>query len=159
MDTYNLLIALIVLTCLLIIMFIVYLLNHHVRRERNVENQHHVDLEASIPTYDPSRPKVSQELRNDEQRLSHLTTVAPSIELLPEIRTRSERAEDWLDRRDSWTIDGDLGLETYKMSNVKNEGRLERKRKSGNGDYGYEENNELTMQREDRDDEHVSRQK
>jgi hypothetical protein len=159
MDTYNLLIALIVLTCLLIIMFIVYLLNHHVRRERNVESQHHADIEANIATYNPSRPKVSQELRNDEQRLSHLTTVAPSIELLPEIRTSSERAEDWLDHRDSRIIEGDLELKTYRMSDVKDEGSLELKGKSGNGDYGHEVDNESKMQREDRGDEHVSRQK
>jgi hypothetical protein len=36
---------------------------------------------------------------------------------------------------------------------------LELKWKSGNGDYGHEVDNESKMQREDRGDEHVSRQK
>jgi hypothetical protein len=126
MDTYNLFIALITLTCLLIIMLTVYLLNHHVRRQRKVQGQHPVhDLEANTPTFEQTRPKVLQELRNDEQRLSHQTTVAPSIELLPEIRTSSDRAEDWLDRQDSRVMDGDPGSKMYMVSGVKNESILE----------------------------------
>ncbi|KAF1912326.1 hypothetical protein BDU57DRAFT_422180, partial [Ampelomyces quisqualis] len=108
MDTYNLFVALIVLTCLLIVMFSIYLLNHYVRRERKSQTQQHEnDVEANRSTHRPSRPEFLHEHYDDQQRLSHLTTVAPSIELLPEIRTSSDRADDWLDRRDSRIADGD----------------------------------------------------
>jgi hypothetical protein len=152
MYTYNLFIALIVLTCLLIIMFAGYLLNHHVRCERRIQCQHpHHDLEANIPTCNQPHPNVSQQDRND-QRLSHLTTAAPSIELLPEIRTGSGHAEDWLDRRDSQIMDGDLGLKMYQVSDVKDEGDLEWRWKSGKGDSGYEEKGGPKTGQEGRDD-------
>jgi hypothetical protein len=122
MDTYNLLIALIVLTCLLIVFFTIYLVNHHVRRQRKPALQE-VDLENNTPAHAAqARPDTLHEHYDEQQRLSHITTVAPSIELLPEIRTSSERAENWLERSDSQVAKGDLGLKMHKVAGTKSEG-------------------------------------
>jgi hypothetical protein len=123
MDTYNLLVALIVLTCLFIVFFTIYVLNHHVKRQRKSQLQD-LDLENSTSVHSQPRPEILHEHYNEQHRLSHLTTVAPSIELLPEIRTSSERAENWLERRDSQVADGDMGVKMQKVSEVKNEGPL-----------------------------------
>jgi hypothetical protein len=123
MDTYNLLIALIVLTCLLIVFFTIYLVNHHVRRQRKSSLQE-IDLENNTSARAQPRPDALREHYDEQQRLSHITTVTPSIELLPEIRTSSERAENWLERSDSQIAEGDLGLKTHKVARVKNDGAL-----------------------------------
>jgi hypothetical protein len=113
MDTRNLFIVLIFLTCLLLVLVMGYIVNHHYRRNRKPQ----ADVENNPPPQQQSRPGILREHYDEEQRLSHLTTVAPSIELLPGIRTStsSDRAEDWLERRDSRIIDGDLASKTYKM--------------------------------------------
>jgi hypothetical protein len=145
MDMYNLFIALIVLICLLIIIFLGYVLNHHVRREpKSQTTQRENDIEANLPTQRPSRPEVLHEHYDQEQRLSHLTTVAPSIELLPEIRTSSDRAEDWLDRRDSRVTDGDLGLKTIKMLAVEDGSDSKWGRKGRQGGDGNEARKDVT---------------
>lgn len=117
MNTYNLYVALIFLTCLLLILVTGYIVNHHYRRNRKPK----VDIEIGAPTHQQSRPEIPREHNDEEQRLSHVTTVAPSIELLPEIRTStsSDRAEDWLEQRDSRVMDGDLGFKAYRILGVK----------------------------------------
>jgi hypothetical protein len=123
MDTYNLLIALIVLTCLLIVFFTIYLVNHHVRRQRKPALQD-VDLENNTSAHAQARPDALHENYDEQQRLSHISTVTPSIELLPEIRTSSERAENWLERSDSQIAEGDLSLKMHEVAGLKNEGPL-----------------------------------
>ncbi|KAH5281988.1 hypothetical protein HBI71_000290 [Parastagonospora nodorum] len=105
MDYYNLFIALIFLATFLLIIVTGYIVNHHFRRDRKPQ----VDIENDPPEHQRSRPATVREHYDEEQRLSHLTTVAPSIELLPGIRTSksSDRAEDWLERRDSRIMEGD----------------------------------------------------
>jgi hypothetical protein len=121
MNTANLLIALIILTCLLIVFFTIYILNHYVRRQRKSEIDG-LDLEDNTTEHAQSQPDVLNEHFDEQQRLSHLTTVAPSIELLPEIRRSSERADNWLERRDSQIADGDVGKKTHKLAGDKNDG-------------------------------------
>jgi hypothetical protein len=105
MDYHNLFIALIFLATFLLIIITGYIVNHHYRRDRKPQ----VDIENDPPEHPRSRPATVREHYDEEQRLSHLTTVAPSIELLPEIRTSksSDRGEDWLERRDSRIMEGD----------------------------------------------------
>lgn len=112
MDNYNLLIALLILVCLFIVLLGVYVLNHHVKRNKKKPSQdRNEDLEAN-PSRRPSlHSGVLQENSSDDSRLSRLTIVEPSIELLPEINTNKDRAEDWLDRRDSRATDGDIRLD------------------------------------------------
>jgi len=74
----------------------------------------------------PSRPQIQHDHYKEQQRLSHLTTITPSIELLPEIRTSSERADDWLERKDSRIAEDSLtkGPKTQRVLGVKSEGSL-----------------------------------
>jgi hypothetical protein len=117
MNTNNLFVALIFLTCLLLVVVVGYILNHHYRRNRKPP----VDVESDPPTHQQKRPEILREHKDEDQRLSHVTTVAPSVNLLPEIRTstNSNRAEDWLQRRDSWVMEVDLGLKEYRMFGAK----------------------------------------
>jgi hypothetical protein len=117
MNTHNLFIALIFLTCLLLILVSGYILNHHYRRNRKTP----VDVEIDPPEHQLSRPENLRE-HYDEQRLSHVTTVASSIELLPEIRssTGSDHEESWLEGSGQ-VMDGDSRLETYEVLGVKDE--------------------------------------
>jgi len=109
MEYRNLFIALIFLVTLLLIVVMGYIVNHNYRRDRKPQVDVENDAENDAPEHPQSRPATVREHYNEEQRLSHLTTVAPSIELLPEIRTSksSDRAEDWLERRDSRITEGD----------------------------------------------------
>lgn len=111
MDYQNLFIALIILVCLLIVLFAVYVLNHHVKRDRKLSTQEQdVEIQANLHA-----AGIVPENGSDDSRLSRLTVVAPSIELLPEIKTNKDRAEDWLDRRDSRATNEDIGLEPITM--------------------------------------------
>jgi uncharacterized protein (DUF2235 family) len=123
MDYANLLIALIILVCLFIVFFTIYILNHHVRRQRKSEIDD-LDLEDNTTEDTNSRPEVLHEPYDEQERLSHITTVAPSTELLSEIRTSNERAENWLERRDSQVADGNTGKKTRKALKDKNDGSL-----------------------------------
>lgn len=117
MDYQNLFIALLILVCLFIVLLAVYVLNHHVKRDRKSPPQEQdVEIQANI-----TEGGVLRENDSDDSRLSRLTIVAPSIELLPEIKTNKDRAEDWLDGRDSRTTDGDIGMEPITMVGVKDE--------------------------------------
>lgn len=138
MDYRNLFIALIILVCLLIVLFAIYVLNHHVKRDRKTppSSDHNGDLEANLSSHQTARAGVTQEHSSDESRLSRLTIVAPSIELLPEIKTNKDRAEDWLDRRDSRATDGDIGLESLTLQGVENDGDADSKCRDGRSDGG-----------------------
>tara|TARA_R110002003_G_scaffold59_10_gene5292 strand:+ start:252 stop:737 length:486 start_codon:yes stop_codon:yes gene_type:complete len=129
MSTYDLFLALIVLTCLILVLILVYFLHYCIKRDQERQNlpQHPPDDDEAalpIPLYaqkvQTSRPDIEHPYNDEQQRLSRLTTVAPSIELLPEIRTSgsSERAEDWLERRSSRLVDGDLEMKREKMDKV-----------------------------------------
>lgn len=109
MEYRNLFIALIFLVTLLLIVVTGYIVNHNYRRNRKPQVDVENDADNDPPEHPRSRPATVREHYNEEQRLSHLTTVAPSIELLPEIRTSksSDRAEDWLERRGSRIMEGD----------------------------------------------------
>jgi hypothetical protein len=124
MNIYNLLIALLVLTCLLIIFFTVYLVNHHVRRQRKPALQDDVDLENNTFPRADARPDSMHEQYDEQQRLSHITTEVPSIELMPEIRTSSERAEHVSERSDIQIAEGGMRLKMHKVGGVKSEGAL-----------------------------------
>ncbi|KAH7408444.1 hypothetical protein DE146DRAFT_752574 [Phaeosphaeria sp. MPI-PUGE-AT-0046c] len=137
MDYQNLLIALIILVCLLIVLFAVYVLNHHVKRSQKTPAQKEdADIEANLSSDQTSRSGVIQEHSSDDSRLSRLTIVAPSIELLPEIKTNKDRAEDWLDRRDSRATDGDLELESLSLREAKLDTDTDSKCRDGQDDGG-----------------------
>lgn len=133
-NTTDLFLALIILTCLVLALVLLLLLNHCIKRhKRTPPEPEGRDTEAgteSIPIEEALHPSISElhhPCYNEQQRLSNLTAVAPSIELLPEIRTSSERAEDWLERRDSRFVTGDVRLKcpkAYKILGVKSEGQL-----------------------------------
>lgn len=131
MSTYDLSLALIVLTCLILVLVLVYFLYYCIKRaqqkRKNLSTQdlHHVHRththknvghDLSLPLYTPKVEIERSDIENPYgdragdglQRLSRLTTVAPSIDLLPQIRTSgsSERAEDWLERRERGDVDG-----------------------------------------------------
>ena len=104
-----------ILVSLLIVCFAVYVLNHNVKRDRTLSSQERdVEIQANLHA-----DGILPENGSDDSRLSRLTIVAPSIELLPEIKTNKDRAEDWLDGRESRTTDGDIGLEPITMVGVK----------------------------------------
>jgi hypothetical protein len=134
MNTNNLFVALIFLTCLLLVVIVGYIVNHHYRRNR----KRPVDVESDLSTHQQNRPATLREHNDDEQRLSHVTTVAPSVNLLPEIRTStsSNRAEYWLERRDSRVMDGDLGLKEYRMFGAKDREALKWDWRDGKDDVG-----------------------
>ncbi|KAH7076815.1 hypothetical protein BKA63DRAFT_565190 [Paraphoma chrysanthemicola] len=151
MSTYDLFLALIILTCIILVLILVYFLHYCIKRDqqkreklRQQEPQHHLhshdDIETglSLPDYthkvDVERPDIQHPHEDGDgdgvQRLSRLTTVAPSMELLPQIRTSgsSERAEDWLERRESRVVDGNgngNGKVTAKSGVVKKEKGIE----------------------------------
>jgi hypothetical protein len=128
MSTYDLFLALIVLTCLILVLILVYFLHYCIKRDQERQNLPQLpqddEVALPIPLYaqkvQTSRPDIEHPYNDEQQRLSRLTTVAPSIELLPEIRTSgsSERAEDWLERRSSRLVDGDLEMKREKMDKV-----------------------------------------
>jgi hypothetical protein len=123
MDYANLLIALIILVCLFIVFFTIYILNHHVKRQRKSETDS-LNLEETTTEQTQSRPEVLDERFDDQERLSHITTVVPSMEPLPQDGTSSERAGDSLERRDSQVADGNIGKKTRKALRDKNDGPL-----------------------------------
>lgn len=150
MDYYNLLIALLVLVCLFIVLLAIYVLNHHVKRDRKIPSQDQDgDLEANVSSSQQQscRPGVAREHNSDDSRLSHLTTVAPSIELLPEIRTNKDSAEDWLDRRESRAADGDIGLEPITMRGVQDDGDTNSTPREERGDSGGKDEKRSESQR------------
>ncbi|KAH7087013.1 hypothetical protein FB567DRAFT_602572 [Paraphoma chrysanthemicola] len=129
MSTSDLFLALIILTCIILVLILVYFLHYCFKRDQHKrqkllqqEPQHrhhsHDDIETGLPLplyahkVDIERPDIQHPYEDRDgdglQRLSRLTTVAPSMELLPQIRTSgsSERAEDWLERRQSRVVDG-----------------------------------------------------
>lgn len=112
--TYNLFLTLTILTSIIIVLILILLLTHFIKRHQKCQPHTNANLENGLPTHQLSRPEIQHQHCDAQQRLSYLTTVAPSIELLPEIRTSSERAEDWLERRDDRTMDGDLGMKRRK---------------------------------------------
>jgi hypothetical protein len=137
MDNYNLLIALLVLVCLFIVLFGVYVLNHHIKRTRKSPSQgQNGDLEANLSSHRSTRSGVIQEHSSDDSRLSRLTIVAPSMELLPEIKTNKDRAEDWLDRRDSRVEGGDIGLESLTLRDMKDDSDADTKCRDRQDDGG-----------------------
>jgi hypothetical protein len=123
MDYANLLIALIILVCLFIVFFTIYMLNHHVRRQRKSETDS-LDLEETATEQTQSRPEVLDEHFDDQEPPSHVETVAPSIEPLPQDRTSSERAGIPLERRNSQVADGNIGKKTRKALRDKNDGSI-----------------------------------
>jgi hypothetical protein len=154
MDIHNLFYALIVLMCAILVLVLLLLFTHCLKNKKK-STIHHASRDVEATPSDPdqmSRPQVQHEHYIDQQRLSHLTTITPSIELLPEIRTSSERAENWLERRDSRLTEGEAmkfkDPKTYKVLGVKNEGALkwdwrgERMRGGMGGDDVKEEEEE-----------------
>lgn len=131
-PVYNLFLALIVLTCVVLVLLLVLLLNHCIKRhDRRTHNSQDLErLSSNTPEEEhPSRPQVQHEHYSEQQRLSQPSngTITPSIELLPEIRTSSERAEDWLERRDSRFMESDVmkAPKTHRVLGVKSEGALQ----------------------------------
>ncbi|KAF2831393.1 hypothetical protein CC86DRAFT_138814 [Ophiobolus disseminans] len=152
-NVHDLFLALIVLTCIILVLLLILLLNHCIKRHtkniaptqsRDVETGCKTPVQQQHPSY-PARPKIQREHYSEQQRLPRLTTITPAVELLPEIRTSSERADDWLERRDSRMMDGDGGKvpKTYKVLGLKNEGALRwdwrGEKVYGGGDGGNEQ--------------------
>jgi hypothetical protein len=126
-STYDLFIALIILTCLVLLLIITCILVQCIRQHKTAQRQQQcIDIEASqpireeLPPRPVSRAQSQYEHYYQQERLSMRT---PSIELLPEIRTSNDRADDWLERRGSKLDGGDLGakedLKTIKVVGVK----------------------------------------
>ncbi|KAH8732809.1 hypothetical protein GQ44DRAFT_696474, partial [Phaeosphaeriaceae sp. PMI808] len=118
-NTYDIFLSLIIIVCIVLVLIVVFLLNRLIRRYRRnlARHQHQLDIESSGESA-PPHLELQQERYDELQRLSYLTTAAPSMELLPVIRTNSERVEDWLERRGSRLAEGDLGmamLKSYEM--------------------------------------------
>jgi hypothetical protein len=113
-TTYDLFLTLIILTSIIIVLILILLLSHFIKRHPKYQPHTNVNLENGLSTHQLSRPEIQHQHGDEQRRLSYLTTVAPSIELLPEIRTSSERAEDWLERRDDRIMDKDLDMKRKK---------------------------------------------
>jgi hypothetical protein len=128
MSFRSLFLALIILTCVVLVLILVLLLSNCIKaREKSTLHRSSRDVESTPEqAIRPSCPQIQHEHYNEQQRLSHLTTITPSIELLPEIRTSSERADDWLERKDSRTVEDGVakGPKTQRALGVKSEGAL-----------------------------------
>ncbi|KAF2132832.1 hypothetical protein P153DRAFT_174780 [Dothidotthia symphoricarpi CBS 119687] len=122
-DVPALFTALIILTALVLFLIILCVSIRCIKRhlksrqsEPNVEVGRTMPQERFLATH--------SEVTTQQRRIS---SASQSIELLPEIRTSSERADDWLERRGARLDEGvDPGvvkvLKTYKMLDVKHDG-------------------------------------
>jgi hypothetical protein len=118
---YALFLALIILSCMILVLVLVLLLHYSISRHRKRQSHTDSPVETNLPIQLVCHTEIPHPHYYGQDRLSHLTTVAPSIELLPEIRTSSERAEDWLERRDSRMADGGLDMKKNKSLGTKKE--------------------------------------
>jgi hypothetical protein len=119
---YALFLALIILSCIIIVLVLVLLLHYSIIRHRRRQSHSDPPVETDLPIQLVCHTEIPHPHYYGQDRLSHLTTVAPSIELLPEIRTSSERAEDWLERRDSRMAEGSLIMKKSNVLDAKKEG-------------------------------------
>ncbi|KAL5121345.1 hypothetical protein ACEQ8H_000813 [Pleosporales sp. CAS-2024a] len=127
MDYRNLSIALIFLAVLLTILVGGYLVNRYFPRNRSPC----VELE-NAPSPSPhhrTRPEIRHEYHGEEQRLSSLTTVAPSIELVPKARpsTIKHHTQGCLEQRDGLLLNSDTHAAPYKAIGATKESAQKRK--------------------------------
>jgi hypothetical protein len=118
---YVVFLALTILSCIILVLVLVLLLHYSIGRHRRRQAHANPPVETDLPIQLLCQTEIPHPNYYGQDRLSHLTTVAPSIELLPEIRTSSERAENWLERRDGWTAEGGLAMEKKKALDTKKE--------------------------------------
>jgi hypothetical protein len=128
MSIHSLFLALIILTCVILVLILVLLLSSCIKARDKPRTSRDIEDHASTPdqAIHPCRPQIQHDHYNEKRRLSHLTTITPSIELLPEIRTSSERVDDWLERKDSRVVEEGVvkGPKTQRVLGVKSEGQL-----------------------------------
>jgi hypothetical protein len=120
-NIYALFIALIILTCVILVLILILMFHFFISRYQKRRTLTNPPLESGLAIQKIPHTGVLQPDYNGHERLSHLTTAAPSIELLPEIRTSSERAEDWLERRESRIVEHVLGTKNGQVSNGRKE--------------------------------------
>jgi hypothetical protein len=115
-NTADLFLALIVLTSLVFVLIFFYTITLCIKRHRKAIQQPIPDIEINAqPTPQPmSRQQLQYEHYNRQERIA---TRTPSIELLPEIRTSNDRADDWLERRDSTRLGSDMGWKEVPKTN------------------------------------------
>jgi hypothetical protein len=115
-NTADLFLALIVLTSLVFVLVFFYTITLCVKRHRKATQQSILDVEINAqPAPQPvSRQQLQYEHYTRQERIAIRT---PSIELLPEIRTSNDRADDWLERRESTLLGSDLGVKEVPKTN------------------------------------------
>jgi hypothetical protein len=110
--TYNLFVALIILTSMIIVLALTYFLIRYIGRHRAAQHQSNVDVEDTTEgRISRLSHRFSQQPTIRQQRLS---SVPPSIELIPALGTSEDSAEKWLRRGNGdGGVDvtgGDLGV-------------------------------------------------
>jgi cell division protein FtsN len=115
-NTADLLFALIVLTSLVFVLIFFYTIILYIKRHRKTTQQSLPDIE--INAQPAPQPMSRQQLQYEHYtRQERIATRTPSIELLPEIRTSNDRADDWLERRESTLLGRDLGVKEVPKTN------------------------------------------
>jgi hypothetical protein len=115
-NTADLFLALIVLTSLVFVLIFFYTITLCIKRHRKATQQSIPDIE--INAQPAPQPMSQQQLQYEHyNRQERIATRTPSIELLPEIRTSNDRADDWLERRDSTLFGSDLGWKEVPKTN------------------------------------------
>lgn len=115
-NTVDLFLALIILTSLVLVLVFFYTITLCIKRHRKATQRPIADVEANA---EPVPPPMSRQQSQYEHyaRQERLATRTPSIELLPEIRTSNDRADDWLERRESTLLGSENDVKEVPKTN------------------------------------------